>query len=99
MMKGLIKLIPKHFSYSLMRHWGPITMMRVMDKIVARVVADKFTLILNKVLNPHEHSFIKGRSIYDKSLVAMVGIDCAQMSRQECILLQLALDKAYDCIG
>ena len=74
-------------------------MTTVMYKIFAKVVANRLAPILNWILSPHQHGFIKGISIYDNILAAMVGIDYAQILRQECILFQLDLDKAYDRIG
>ena len=54
--------------------------------------------VLAKVISPHQHGFIKGRSIYDNILAAMIGMEYAKFKKQECILLQLDLDKAYDRI-
>ena len=68
-------------------------------KIATKVVANRLSPILNKIITPHQHGFIKGRSIYDNILAAMIGIDYAKLTNQECILLQLDLDKAYDRIG
>ena len=74
-------------------------MMPVIYKIATKVVAFRLSPILDKVITPHQHGFIKGRSIYDNILVAMIGIDYAKLMHQECILLQLDLNKAYDRIG
>ena len=74
-------------------------MMIVMYRIVAKVIANRLAPVLNQIPTPHQHGFIKGRSIYDNILAAMVGIDYAQLSMQEGLLLQLDLDKAYDCIS
>ena len=73
--------------------------MIVLYKIKAKVIATRLSPILGKVVTLHQHGFIKGRSIYDNILAAMVGIDYAKLSNQECVLLQLDLDKAYDRIG
>ena len=73
--------------------------MTVAYKILAKFIALRLSpIILDKVVTPHLHGFIKGRSIYDNILAAMVGIEYADQTKQECILLQLDLDKAYDRI-
>ena len=37
--------------------------------------------------------------MYDNILVAMIGLDYAQLAHQECVLLQLDLDKAFNKTG
>ena len=73
-------------------------MLTTICKLMAKMIATRMAPILNSIVSPHQHGFIKGRSIYDNILVAMVGIEYAQFTKQECILLQLDLDKAYNKI-
>ena len=63
--RGLIKPIPKMVCCSELKHWRPISMMTVAYKILAKVIALRLSPILDKVVTPHQHGFIKGRSIYD----------------------------------
>ena len=65
---------------------------------MAKMIAMQMTPVLNSVVSPYQHGFIKGRNIYDNILTAMVGMEYAQFTKQECVLLQLDLDKAYDWI-
>ena len=75
-------------------------MMPITYKTATKVVANRLSPIFNKIITPHQHGFIKGgKSIYDNILAAMIGIDYANLTNQECIVLQLDLDKAYDKIG
>ena len=74
-------------------------MMTVIYKLMAKMLAMRMTLTLVEIVSPHQHGFIKGRSIYDNILAAMVGMEYAQFKIQECILPQLDLDKAYDRIS
>ena len=73
-------------------------MLTTIYKLLAKMIANKMSPILNSIVSQHQHGFIKGRSIYDNILTAMVGMEYAQFSKQECVLLQLDLDKAYDRI-
>ena len=92
-----IKPIPKIPCCSQLKHWRRITMMSVTYKITAKVIALRLTPALDRVITP-QHGFIKKRSIYDNILAAIVGIEYARCTKQECILLQIDLDKAYDRI-
>ena len=82
-----------------LNHQCPITIMLVIYKIAVKVVANMLSLILKSIMTPHYHGFVKGRSINDNILAAMIGIDYAKLTNQECFLLQLDLDKAYDKFG
>ena len=73
-------------------------MMPTIYKIFAKAVATRLTPSLNTHISPHQHGFIKGRSIYDNIITTMVAIDFAKLTHQKCILLQIDLDKAYDRI-
>lgn len=73
-------------------------MLTVLYKIAAKAIALRIMPFLQRGVSPHQHGFIKGRSIYDNILAAMVGVDFARLSNQNCLLLQLDQDKAYDRI-
>ena len=62
-------------------------MMTAIYKLMAKMLAIRITPTLAEVVSPHQHGFIKGRSIYDNILAAMVGMEYAQFKKQECILL------------
>ena len=79
-LRGLIKPIPKQLSCSLLKHWRPTTMMLVIYKIAAKLVTNRLSPNLNKVIILHQHGFIKGRSIYENILAAMIGIDYAKVN-------------------
>ena len=74
-------------------------MMSVIYKLMAKMIALRMTPSLAEIVSPHQHGFIKERSIYDNILVVMLGMEYTQFTKQECILLQLDLDKAYDQIS
>ena len=73
-------------------------MLTTIYKLLAKMIATRMSPILNSIVSQHQHRFIKGRSIYDNILTTMVGMEYGQFTKQECVLLQLDLDKAYDRI-
>ena len=74
-------------------------MMRVLYKLMEKMLAIRMTPIFAEVVSPHQHGFIKGKSIYDNILAAMVGMEYAKFPNQECVLFQLDLDKVYNFIS
>lgn len=55
--------------------------------------------VLNQILSPHQHDFIKGRSILDNILLALLGIKFVEASNEKCVILQLDVDKDYDRVS
>ena len=51
---------------------------------------------LQAIMSPHHHQFIKGHNMYDNNSATIVGIKYAQFTKQEYVLLQLHLVKAYN---
>ena len=73
-------------------------MLTTIYKLMAKMIAMRILPILGAIVMPHQHRFIKGRSIYDNILAIMLGMEYVQFTKHECILLQHDLDKAYDQI-
>lgn len=96
--KGLIKLLPKQAFCTKLSHWRPITMMGIIYKILAKAVALRLAPFLRKFLHASQSGFVGGRSIYDNILAVQLGIEHAQNTDQEMILLQLDYAKAFDSI-
>ena len=62
-------------------------MMPIISKIGAKVVASRISLVINKVLTPYQHKFIKMRSIYNNNLATMVGIDYTKKTIEDVAIL------------
>ena len=67
-------------------------MMPIMYKIVAKALAMRLGLVLSK-------NYLASTWIHHNTFTAMIGIEYATTTQQECILLQLDLDIAYDRVG
>ena len=62
---GVIKLIPKEGDRLLTNNWRPITLLNVVYKILAKVLAIKIEKILPNVINSTQTGFVKGRYILE----------------------------------
>ncbi len=58
-------------------------MMTVVYKILAKLIAERMAPVLANIISPHQHGFIKGRSIYDNILAAMIGMEYAKFKKQD----------------
>jgi len=60
-----IALIPKVDSQVSMKDWRPIALCNVVYKIVAKVLANRLKLVLDKCVSDSQSAFVPGRSILD----------------------------------
>ncbi|KAL3694782.1 hypothetical protein R1sor_008433 [Riccia sorocarpa] len=60
MLEGVIKLIPKELRPVTLHHWRPIALLTAHYKLLDKVIAVRFALILPKIVPPQQQGFIKG---------------------------------------
>ncbi|KAI9186926.1 hypothetical protein LWI28_022388 [Acer negundo] len=70
---SLIALIPKCHQTEEMTDYRPISLCNVAYKIVAKTLANRFKLVLGKVILETQIAFIPGRLISDN---AIIGFEC-----------------------
>ena len=68
--KGVIKLLPKVGDKSLVKNWRPITLLNLSYKILAKVLARRIALLLNKFVSQTQTGFIQGRSILENMITS-----------------------------
>lgn len=73
-------------------------MLGILYKILAKAVALRINPYLRKYIHASQSGFIGGRSILDNILTVQLGIEYAQCSKQDLIMLQLDFAKAFDTV-
>ena len=68
--KGVIKLFPKVGDKSLVKNWRPITLLNISYKILAKMLARRIALLLNKFVSQTQTGFIQGRSILENMITS-----------------------------
>lgn len=96
-----IALIPKGESQTSMKDWRPIALFNVIYKVVAKVLANRLKVVLNKCISDSQSAFVAGRSVLDNAMAAIEIIHYMK-SKVKGILgdvaLKLDISKAYDKI-
>jgi hypothetical protein len=94
-----ISLIPKIPNASDMKDFRPISLVGVIYKIIAKVLANKLKGVLEKVISKRQSAFIKGRQILDPILIANESLDNRRRSEEPGILCKMDVEKAYDHVN
>ena len=68
-------------------------------KFLPKVLASRLRAVVDKVLSPSQHAFVRGRHIMDASLIANECIDHYLRTNHSGILCKLDIEKAYDHIS
>ncbi|MCO5605364.1 hypothetical protein L7F22_059547 [Adiantum nelumboides] len=96
--QGIIKLIPKNTFPKSLADWRPITMMGMLYKILAKIIAIRITPEFRKFILPTQIGFIAGRSIFDNILIVQIDIGHALATQQDMVMFRIDFVKDFDTI-
>jgi hypothetical protein len=92
----VLVLIPKVIQE--LTHFRPISLCNVLYKICSKVIANKLRGVLDEIIFEEQSTFVPGRLITDKVLVAYECIHYLknQKEKASACVLKLYMAKAYD---
>ncbi|RVX17218.1 LINE-1 retrotransposable element ORF2 protein [Vitis vinifera] len=89
-------LIPKKAGTEDLRDFKPISLVRGLYKLLAKVLANRLKKVVGKVVPSAQNAFVEGRQILNAALIANEAIDSMLKRNESGVLCKLDIEKAYD---
>ncbi|GKV42304.1 hypothetical protein SLEP1_g49718 [Rubroshorea leprosula] len=96
---SFITLIPKVENPQRIEEYRPISLIGVMYKILAKLLANRLRKVLGKIIGEQQMAFIEGRQLMDGVVIANEVIDEAKRKRIKSFLFKVDFEKAYDKVS
>lgn len=96
---AFIALIPKLQGACGQKNFRLISMVGILNKIVAKLLSRRLQQVINSLISPNQSSFIKGRQILDGTLIAGKIIETYKRNRAKAIIMKLYFHKAFDSVS
>ncbi|GKU90517.1 hypothetical protein SLEP1_g4505 [Rubroshorea leprosula] len=93
---SFIVLIPKTENPQRIEEYRPISLIGVMYKVVAKLLASCLCKVLHKIIGEQQIAFIKVRQLVDGVVTANEVIDEAKRRRKKSFVFRVDFEKVYD---
>ena len=96
---SFITLIPKKINASNIRVFLPISLIGSVYKLLVKVLANRFKVVLGGLISESQNAFVGGRQMVDSVLIANECLNSRLRSGSPGILCKLDIEKAYDHVN
>ena len=101
--KGLnssfIALIPKLKDPQHISDFRPISLIGCVYKIIAKVLSNRLSKVLNHLVDERQSAFVKGRQLLHGVLIANEVVEEARRLKKLCLVFKVDFEKAYDFVS
>jgi len=96
---GTISLIPKQKEVKQIQQYRPICMLNVSFKIFTKVLANRLTVVADKVVRKSQTTFMPGRNILEGVVILHETVHELHKKKKNGVILKLDFEKAYDKVN
>ncbi|GKB85929.1 putative RNA-directed DNA polymerase [Tanacetum coccineum] len=95
---AFITLIPKVANPLYIKDYRPISLIGVQYKIIAKLLANRLSKVVHKIVNHEQSAFISGRHILDGLLMLSEVIEWYKKQNEKLMIFKVNFEKAYDSV-
>ncbi|GLU19134.1 hypothetical protein SLE2022_353990 [Rubroshorea leprosula] len=96
---SFLVLIPKKENPQGIEEYRPISLIGCMYKILAKILANRLSKVMDGLIGDQQSAFIGGRQLVDGVVIANETIDEIRRKKMRCFLFMADFEKAYDNIS
>ncbi|GKV18712.1 hypothetical protein SLEP1_g29053 [Rubroshorea leprosula] len=93
---SFIVLIPKVINPQKIEEFRPISLIEVIYKVIAKLLANRISSVLDSIIEESQMAFIRGRQMVDSIVIANKTIAVAMRNKKASFVFKLDFEKAYD---
>ncbi|KAE8715904.1 hypothetical protein F3Y22_tig00110159pilonHSYRG00144 [Hibiscus syriacus] len=97
-LKTFLVLIPKNAAANNITQFRPISLLITSYKIFSNIIVHRLRPLLQRLIDPYQNIFLKGRSIADNILIVQEAVQSMMnlKGRNGAVIAKIDLQKAYD---
>ncbi|CAJ2656345.1 unnamed protein product [Trifolium pratense] len=96
---SFLTLVPKKDHPQVLSDYRPICLVGCLYKILSKVLAARLKKVIGKLISDCQTTFVPNRQILDGVLVVNELIDFAKRRKDNCLLLKVDFERAYDTVN
>nr|GEU91313.1 cysteine-rich receptor-like protein kinase [Tanacetum cinerariifolium] len=95
---SFISLIPKGADPTTPKEYRPISLIGCQYKVIVKLLANSFTLVLLSIISNTQSAYIKGRQIIDGPLIVNKLISWSKKHKSKLMIFKVNFEKEFDSI-
>ncbi|GJW61477.1 putative RNA-directed DNA polymerase, eukaryota, reverse transcriptase zinc-binding domain protein [Tanacetum coccineum] len=92
-------LIPKVSNPIHIKDFRPISLIGIHYKIIAKILANRLSKVIDKIVSKEQSAFIAGRQILDGPLILSEVIDWFKKIKKKMLIFKVDFEKAFDSVS